>query len=272
MNEHDYDTAAKWYDLLFDDRTVDVACWIQFAKKYGGPILELSCGTGRLTIPIAKAGIRIDGMDISLPMLSRFKKKLAHLDRSVTKRISAIHGDITNFSIPGKQYATIFSPWGFIPLTSQQETSALECIKRHLLPDGMLIVDLDNPPERTGDWFIYRLKEYKEFPSLGFSLMREAFNSGSADSPGIMQTIFKISKIARNGTVRNYLFQVRYRAYTRLEFEHALIRQGFEIDHVYGEYDLSPWSLASSRTIVVARLPRHMTVRGMYQRLRMHIE
>lgn len=66
---------GRYYDYQYKDFNEDIPFWIKQARKYGEPVLELACGTGRITIPIAKEGIKIVGLDISQPMLAEAKKK-----------------------------------------------------------------------------------------------------------------------------------------------------------------------------------------------------
>lgn len=63
------------YDLQNKDFVEDIPFYLHQIKKYGEPVLELACGTGRITIPIAKQGVKISGLDISKSMLSHAKRK-----------------------------------------------------------------------------------------------------------------------------------------------------------------------------------------------------
>ena len=68
-----WDEYAPFYDWE-NARTVarrDVRFWERLAAAQGGPVLELGCGTGRLSLPLAKAGVRLVGIDRSAPMLGR---------------------------------------------------------------------------------------------------------------------------------------------------------------------------------------------------------
>jgi len=60
----EYVDYAEYYDQLHDI-TYDISFYLEYAKQTGEPVLELACGTGRVVIPIAEAGIRIHGLDLS---------------------------------------------------------------------------------------------------------------------------------------------------------------------------------------------------------------
>ena len=61
----DFDSFARFYDLDYDSFQDDVAFYLGLAEHTGGPLLELGCGTGRLLIPLARAGFEITGVDLS---------------------------------------------------------------------------------------------------------------------------------------------------------------------------------------------------------------
>ena len=64
-----YDIYARTYDALYDYYDVDIPFYVEESKKAGSPVLELACGTGRVTIPVAEAGIEVVGIDSSAAML-----------------------------------------------------------------------------------------------------------------------------------------------------------------------------------------------------------
>lgn len=65
----EYTPYARYYDLAHDTQK-DVSFYLNYAKQSGGPVLELACGTGRLVVPLAKAGYMVHGVDLSEQMLS----------------------------------------------------------------------------------------------------------------------------------------------------------------------------------------------------------
>lgn len=80
--------------------------YLKYASCSGGPVLELACGSGRLLIPIAQAGYRIDGVDNSEAMLNRLRAKLESLDENTKKRIRLFQQDMREFRT-SRQYRMI---------------------------------------------------------------------------------------------------------------------------------------------------------------------
>src|SRR5437773_1998705 len=66
---------AEFYDQEFANRNTEIPFYVKQAQLATGPVLEVGCGTGRLTLPIARAGIDITGMDVSQPMLEQARRK-----------------------------------------------------------------------------------------------------------------------------------------------------------------------------------------------------
>jgi 2-polyprenyl-3-methyl-5-hydroxy-6-metoxy-1,4-benzoquinol methylase len=97
MIDHIYQD-GRHYDQLFSGANKDFPFWIGQAKKYGGPVLELACGTGRLSIPLARAGFSVTGIDHSEAMLDEAKKKSAEQGVAV----EWVSGDIRDFDLGKK--------------------------------------------------------------------------------------------------------------------------------------------------------------------------
>src|SRR5579863_1653723 len=72
-----YDAFARFYDLDTAEITEDLAFWLNLARRTGGPILEVAAGTGRVLLPLARAGFSIVGVDLSGPMLEVARAKVA---------------------------------------------------------------------------------------------------------------------------------------------------------------------------------------------------
>src|SRR5678815_2448305 len=68
--------APEVYERFYADRKADVDHYVALASAHGGPVLEIGCGNGRILLPIARAGVRVMGVDRSLPMLADLRAKV----------------------------------------------------------------------------------------------------------------------------------------------------------------------------------------------------
>jgi ubiquinone/menaquinone biosynthesis C-methylase UbiE len=96
---------GKQYDAHFGPYTHDVPFYLRQIRKYGEPVLELACGTGRITIPLAEKGIKITGLDISKSMLSQAKKN----SKEKGVDVEWVKADCRDFRLK-KKFNLIFFP------------------------------------------------------------------------------------------------------------------------------------------------------------------
>lgn len=135
-----YDHPAL-YDSLLSARA-EVPYYVELARQASGDVLELACGTGQLTVPIAGAGLPIVGLDLSEPMLDAARKRAA----SAKVSIEYFLGDMRNFDL-GRQFALIFiARNSLLHLHSTEDILAtFATVRRHLAPRGMFAFDIFNP-------------------------------------------------------------------------------------------------------------------------------
>src|SRR3954462_148981 len=99
-NDDLYLNTVQYYDHIAPYRArTDVAFYVDEAKNAIGPVLELGCGTGRILIPTAQAGIEITGLDASESMLARCREKLRNESVQVQQRVELIYGDMREFDL-----------------------------------------------------------------------------------------------------------------------------------------------------------------------------
>ncbi len=146
-SERYYRDTARFFDS-FAQRP-DETLYLEFAKRFGSPILELACGTGRITFMLAEAGHEITGIELSPEMLEIAQEKLRQLPEDVQSRVSLEHGDITSFQLD-KKFAMVIIPWSFkFLLTTDDQLTCLRQVRNHLTDGGVFILDL-YPGEITG--------------------------------------------------------------------------------------------------------------------------
>src|SRR5882757_2033093 len=146
MTDALYDSfIADYYDesAVMRGRVQDVSFYREAAREFGDPVLELGCGTGRITMALAEAGKRITGLDLSERMLERAVKKRASLRVEARERLHLMQGDMARFDL-GEKFRLIIIP--FRPLQHllevKQQTDCLECVSKHLAPGGRLVLDV----------------------------------------------------------------------------------------------------------------------------------
>jgi SAM-dependent methyltransferase len=166
MNEDPYADPAL-YDLEYADHKEDIAYYTRIAGQAVGPILELGCGTGRLTLPMAQAGARVDGIDASEGMLEGLRLKVAAQGNDIQARIRFWKGDFREPSGDLREgYAWILWPFNAIHHCTGPDDvlKTLTWVKGRLLPGGKIALDAylpdrelyDRDPNRTYEHRIFR--------------------------------------------------------------------------------------------------------------------
>ncbi|HEY6091913.1 MAG TPA: class I SAM-dependent methyltransferase, partial [Gemmatimonadales bacterium] len=150
MSDSTYD-AIPDFGLLYDSVPLyaarpDVDFYVEEAKAAGGPALEIGCGTGRILIPTARAGVTITGLDGSTEMLARARAKLAAEPAPVRQRATLVQADMRDFEL-GARFALITAPFRVVQhlITAEDQQRFLAAVRRHLAPGGRLVFDVFNP-------------------------------------------------------------------------------------------------------------------------------
>ena len=148
MIDDSYSSGAKHYDAAYSvkEDLVDRDFYLNLANEYGGPVLEFGCGTGRITLPLARQGVDVTGLDASHSMLEVLRAKLAKEPAGVRRRTRVVEGDFRTHYL-GDQFSLVVIP--FRPMqhmyTTEDQLAALQNARRHLADDGILAFDVFNP-------------------------------------------------------------------------------------------------------------------------------
>lgn len=124
----------------------DLTFYESIAGQAGGPVLELACGTGRVALHLANAGSEVIGLDISEPMLTVAREKLAAREWRRLVPPTFAHGDMADFDLDREFGVVIVAFRSFQALlTPATQRSCLAAIGRHLRPGGLAVIDLFDP-------------------------------------------------------------------------------------------------------------------------------
>ena len=250
-----YDTFAEFYDRWHKDYALDIPLWLEYAKTFCSPVLELACGTGRILIPVAKAGIEVTGLDSSKKMLRKTTENIKKEPEEGQDRIKLINADMRDFQLDEKFNLALIAFNSFQHLlTIQDQDRCLRTIYRHLKDEGRLMISVFNPdltrPEgvirRDGD------KPIKDYPEKGDKLdisYYQFFDQKKQITN--VHYLLDIQKPDGKLTRKRTILTVRY--LFPLEFERMLISNGFVVEELFGDYDKSEFTGKSPLMIFVVR-------------------
>jgi SAM-dependent methyltransferase len=250
-----YDVYARFYDLCFGDMDPDLLMIQQFAARCGSPILELACGTGRVLMPLARQGYQVTGVDVSPGMLEVARRKIAA--ENLADRITLVEQDMRKLDLDARFNLAFVAVNSFMHLLStDDQLAALARIRHHLNPGGLLLLDLFSPDlarllDMKGQM---TLEQSMTDPDTGHPLMR--FHTDTADlGQQQIHVTFIIDEMDGEGQVRRVVFPFDIRYVFRYELELLLRQARFELEAIYGSYDLDEYTGDSAKMIAVARRP-----------------
>ena len=242
----EYAFIADLYDFVEPYRArPDIDFYVEAAQACGGPVLEVGCGTGRILIPTARAGVEIVGLDLSPHMLQVCQKRVLDEPKAVQSRIRLVKGDMRNFNL-AQEFRLVTLPFRpFQHLTAvEDQLSCLGSIHWHLVEGGLLVFDLFNPwlealvrdnvGQEFGDEPEFMTPDGRRVVRRVKIVSRDYFNQ-------INQTelIYYVTHPDGHEERLVHAFPMRY--LFRFEAEHLLARAGFEVEQVYADYDKSPY-------------------------------
>ena len=250
-----YAELPELYDLEHAGFTDDIDMYLRFAEIVGDPVLELGCGTGRVLGPLADAGFRVTGVDLSRPMLDRAE---AQLNRTIAEElVRLVHAPMAEAdAAPGGPFGlVILALNGLMHLPTQgEQRRALDAARRSLDPRGMLVVDALNPDPALLATFDGRVQhEGRWMRDDGTCIDRFAART-HAPAEQRIDTELWFDLLAPDGSLRRVRsgFPMRYAHPSELEL--LLELAGFVEWKLYGSYELDPFDDGSERLIVTAEV------------------
>jgi SAM-dependent methyltransferase len=252
---HGWDDYAAFYDWE-NARTVgrrDVAFWRGVARRVGGRTLELGCGTGRVLLPLAKAGVSIVGIDRSVPMLTRARTRLRRLRTPVPASI--VRGDIRQlpFASPSVRggFDLVIAPYGILQslVRDRDLTETLRAVANVLPPGGIFGLDLVPDVPRWQEYSrrvsLRDLRGPRGIPLTLIESVRQDRDRGL--------TIFDQEFVEGTGRARRtHRFSLTFRTVGIQPLRRRLERAGFRIDAVLGSYDGAPWDPRADVWVILA--------------------
>lgn len=243
-----YRQAAKLYDLFGSKN--DLQFYRDLALQSGNKALEIGVGTGRVAIPLAKAGIEVVGIDNSVHMLRVARAKLASETATVRGRVVLKKGDMKSFELQ-QSFPFICIPASTFDhnITVEQQKQTLSCIHKHLETNGTFAFDLEQvtPDTPQASWWIDR-KEIGDEAMVVRSIFTRRDMKKRTCCLDLFFDIYRSGKLSE-----------RYHEYgevaliSKSDVTKLLEATGFRVKNVYGDFSRIGYKTDSPRIVLVAK-------------------
>jgi len=256
-----YQAIAAYYDAEYVSNDVldhDTPFLLDHLPRKSAKVLELCCGTGRAAIPLAQAGHRVTGVDVDrhLLQIARHKRDSVGL---ADRQLTLLRQDVLKLNL-GQTF-----DWAFLVFntllnftTLAEQDRLMQVVHRHLKPGGRFWVDLFNP-----DLSILAEAHHAHFdsatfyvPSLDRSVHRTTEIRRSTRRSQLQEVTFHYAWADSMGEVHREAIAFEMTWMFPRELTLLLERHGFEIEHLYGDYDGSDVTPESPRLIACAKKRR----------------
>ncbi len=252
--EH-YEDAAL-YDYEYRRRRADVTFYRELARRrLGGPgrILELGCGSGRVTVPLARDGHQVVALDRSRPMLDRLRSRIAALPAAVASRITPVEADLRAFDVPGDRFPLVIAAFNVLEhLYTRGEVDA--CLRRaraHLAPGGVFAFDVQLPDLA---WLV-------RDPSKRWA--RTRFTDPTTKRAMLYSTNHDYDPVSQIVLIRLYydpvdggpgrVVQLSQRKFFPAELEALVSHAGMGVVERFGDFSFGPLGPTSESQVLVCR-------------------
>jgi len=249
----EYDTYSVFYDLLYADKQEDVPFHLDMAKQTGGPVLELACGTGRVLLPLARAGFEVTGLDLCQPMLDKLQAKLDKEPREVQARVALKCADMREYRFTRK-FKLVFCAFNsFLHLmTTEDQLACLRSVREYLTDDGRLVLSVFAPDYSRLTGRDETVTTVARDPETG----RDMTVVNLSKRNPARQTIEGweiVDRIGDDGTVKRYSASLTLCWIHHREMHLLLKCAGYEVMNVYGGFDKRPYDYVSGMQLFLAK-------------------
>jgi 2-polyprenyl-3-methyl-5-hydroxy-6-metoxy-1,4-benzoquinol methylase len=237
------------YDIEEGERSAPrIAFYVDLAKTIGGPVLEIACGSGLVTIPIAAQGLEVTGVDLARPMLEHARKKA----EAQGLRLRWVEADARSFDLRA-EYKFIFITGNAFQafLRREDQEVLLASVKRQLAPQGVFVFETRNP---SGHDLTDQSEEEFDQSYISVEGHRVSVSSTQIYDP-IAQTIYWTSYRRWNDGERDHQKETHIACrftYPR-ELEALLHYNGFQIIQQFGNWNQEALSASSPSIISICR-------------------
>jgi len=225
----------------------DVPFWTRLASQANGDVLELGCGTGRVSFPLAKSGVDLVGVDRSEQMLARARQRTSR----TSGRVSFVRADIRQLPFKRGRFSMVLAPYGVLQslIRERDLIETLESVAHVLKPGATFGIDLvpDVPKWREYDNKVQLRGRAKGGARLTL------IESVRQDRRRRLTTFQQEYIERRGGRESRHRFELTFRTLTIAQLSTRLERAGFRVDALLGDYRGRPWDERADVWILLAK-------------------
>ncbi len=243
--EMNYNSLAALYQLQYANYRDDVAFYSRLAERFSATrILEIGAGSGRVSIPLARRGIEVTGLELS-PKMLELGREHASLEGV---NVNFVLGDARDFKLEA-QFPLVIAPFNALMhlYTVSDQDKALGCIKAHLEPGGAFAFDVYAPNfglegvlRHEGETFL----EPDGTRTDVFLLQRIDRTAQIVTTTYYVDTISPEKNLSRN------VIELTQRYFTRFELQRWLIDFRLEVS---GDFEGARLGASSKHLVVIAK-------------------
>jgi SAM-dependent methyltransferase len=246
------DTSAQFAALYHTHHSLepeDMPFWLELARKQGGPALELGCGSGRVTLALAQAGMEVCGLDHDFQMLRYLRTRIPV---ELMDKVRIFQADMGAFRM-AQRFALILMPCNTLSsLDDATRGRTFHNVAAHLQPGGIFAASLPNPAV------------LKSMPRRGEEEIEETFQHPHTGNPVQVSSAWKrtdaefiltwhYDHLLPDGEVRRFSATTRHKLQSLEEYEVELRQAGLSLRSVWGDFDGQPYSEETPNLIWLAK-------------------
>lgn len=241
------------FDQLYRRRRQDVRFYVETAQRYGGPVLELGVGTGRVAFALAEAGIDVVGVDAMPSMLAHARTRGERLPRAVRERVTLRRGDMRRLRL-GRKFPLVIAPFNaFTHLYTRRDFErALDACRAHLLPRGRLVFDVVMPDLRALTQDPERLYKAGTLLDPRDGVRYAHYEASHYDAGAQVRSVTIVLESQRG----SHALPLTQRQLFPAELEALLHYNGFAIERRHGDFSGGPLAASSETQVIIARRAR----------------